>query len=237
MKDPTSSPACSANWFTVTPAVCRHRIRWRTWRHFSSDAADPEDTATVLSHGPLNLLSPKPAPDSFEHLGAEGLPGELKQAARENTRECPGPLPLRAIPGQRLRRGYSPAVHEIEILRETKLSRPRPASHGRLCPVVRRSAGIKYLASLSRPPRPSGALEALKAPPPILGLTSELQSLSSADLQEALANLRDARLLAPADPDRPDTLDCHPLIREYFERLKAENPEAWRNGPRPIRVL
>jgi tetratricopeptide (TPR) repeat protein len=90
---------------------------------------------------------------------------------------------------------------------------------------------ILHLLGLFDRPAIAGALDSLKAPPSIPGLTSELHNLSLVDWQEALANLRDARLLAPADPDQPDTLDCHPLIREYFgNKLKNENPEAWREA-------
>jgi hypothetical protein len=43
--------------------------------------------------------------------------------------------------------------------------------------------------------------------------------------------LRRARLLAQADPDDPNSLDCHPLLREYFgEGVRASNPEAWREA-------
>jgi hypothetical protein len=36
-----------------------------------------------------------------------------------------------------------------------------------------------------------------------------------------------ARLLDPKDPHQPETLDCHPLVREHFgEKLKAVAPAA-----------
>ena len=46
-----------------------------------------------------------------------------------------------------------------------------------------------------------------------------------------MSNLRDLRLLAAADEGDPDTLDCHPLLREHFgEQLQASNPKAWREA-------
>jgi tetratricopeptide (TPR) repeat protein len=38
-------------------------------------------------------------------------------------------------------------------------------------------------------------------------------------------------LLSKADPQKPGTLDCHPLIREHFgEKLREENPDGWKEA-------
>jgi len=51
----------------------------------------------------------------------------------------------------------------------------------------------------------------------------------------ALDRLRQARLLDPADPHQPGTLDCHPLVCEHFgEKLKAAAPTAWRKAHRRL---
>jgi len=77
-------------------------------------------------------------------------------------------------------------------------------------------------------PAEGSAIRAVKAPPAIKGLTEQLQGLSGEDWHYAVSNLREVRLLEPLDPDQPETLDCHPLIREHFgEKLKATNPAAW----------
>lgn len=84
-------------------------------------------------------------------------------------------------------------------------------------------------------PVPPGAYEALTAQPPIPGLTDDLASLSYADRQYALESLREVRLLDRSDQHDPDTLDCHPLVREHFgEKLKADNPEAWQEAHRRL---
>jgi len=89
---------------------------------------------------------------------------------------------------------------------------------------------LRIMGLFDRPVE-GGAIDALKARPAIEGLTSELQELSYADWQFALNNLRTARLLAEKDPNEPDTLDCHPLIREHFgEKLKESNPGAWKEA-------
>ena len=76
-----------------------------------------------------------------------------------------------------------------------------------------------------------GAIDVLRADPPIKGLTSQLKDVSHEDWQFALNNLRRAGLLAKDDPAIPDTLDCHPLLRESFgEKLKIHYPEAWKEA-------
>lgn len=47
--------------------------------------------------------------------------------------------------------------------------------------------------------------------------------------QRAVARLREGRLLAPSDQSSSNTLDAHPLVREWFgERLRAQQEQAWR---------
>jgi tetratricopeptide (TPR) repeat protein len=80
-------------------------------------------------------------------------------------------------------------------------------------------------------PAEGGAIEVLRATPPIKKLTTKLKDLSHEDWQFALNNLRKAGLLAKEDPAMPDTLDCHPLIREHFgDELKQNNTEAWKEA-------
>lgn len=118
------------------------------------------------------------------------------------------------------------------------------------------SHAIMYMIGLFDRPASGGCLDALRAPPAIKGLTDGLVVLEPtrwkravARLREALAikgptnvlvgldpsrwkraitRLRDAQLLAPVDPKDPESLDTHPLIREWFgDRLKEQNETAW----------
>jgi len=87
---------------------------------------------------------------------------------------------------------------------------------------------ILYLLGLFDRPVEAGAIEALKKKPAICGVTDRLGQLSEEDWQWALSHLRGARLLAEENPQKPGTLDCHPLVREYFgEKLRQENPAGW----------
>lgn len=90
---------------------------------------------------------------------------------------------------------------------------------------------ILYLMGLFDRPAEASAIAALRVAPEIKGLTNALQNLSDENWQLAVSNLRDLHLLATEEEARPDTLDCHPLMREHFgERLEHSNKEAWREA-------
>ena len=77
-------------------------------------------------------------------------------------------------------------------------------------------------------PATKDCIDALRQKPAIAGLTEALVELDSGTWADAIATLRDMRLLDPEDPSSPNSLDAHPLVREWFgERLKALNEQAW----------
>ncbi|MDI6784300.1 MAG: tetratricopeptide repeat protein, partial [bacterium] len=80
-------------------------------------------------------------------------------------------------------------------------------------------------------PAEGGAIEVLREKPIIKGLTDAILNLSEPDWKFTIEHLRELRLLDERDEVQPDTLDCHPLIREHFgEKLKKENPDAWKEA-------
>ncbi len=47
----------------------------------------------------------------------------------------------------------------------------------------------------------------------------------------ALAQLREVGLVYPDDPQNPGAVDCHPLVREFFDaRFRHRDPDAWRRA-------
>ncbi|MDQ1351764.1 MAG: hypothetical protein QG657_2069, partial [Acidobacteriota bacterium] len=87
---------------------------------------------------------------------------------------------------------------------------------------------ILYIIGLFDRPVEKGTVEALKKEPAFPGVTDKLQDISGADWKLAISNLRNANLLAKEGLYKPGTLDCHPLVREYFgEKLSQENPAGW----------
>jgi TIR domain len=103
---------------------------------------------------------------------------------------------------------------------------------------------IMYLVGLFERPASAECLEALRAKPMIKGLTEpivkaesstwrrlrgRITGLDDEGWRRAVARLRGVRLLLPEDSTSPDTLDAHPLVREWFgERLQQTNEAAWK---------
>ncbi len=88
---------------------------------------------------------------------------------------------------------------------------------------------IMLLIGLFDRPATAGCIEALRRQPAIKGLTDDLVHLTANQWADAIAMLRDMRLLDPEDSAAPDALDAHPLVREWFgERLRQTNEAAWK---------
>ena len=88
---------------------------------------------------------------------------------------------------------------------------------------------IMSMVGLFDRPASADCLKALRAKPPIRGLTDEIVKLNESAWRRAVARLREARLLAPVDPSDREALDAHPLVRKWFgERLRGTNEAAWK---------
>jgi tetratricopeptide (TPR) repeat protein len=92
-----------------------------------------------------------------------------------------------------------------------------------------RERAVLRLLGLFDRPADEGAIAALRASPPIPGLTDGLIDLPEDLWCITLSNLRSMALLAPEVAYAPGALDAHPLVRAYFgELLREQQPEAWR---------
>lgn len=110
----------------------------------------------------------------------------------------------------------------------------------------RAAASILHLLGLFNRPADEGCLEALRAEPPIPGLTEALFQGDPNDLwRKAVKRLRASRLLTDVVPpsqttsigstDSSEALDAHPLIREYFARQLTEKfPDAAKEAHRRL---
>jgi len=68
---------------------------------------------------------------------------------------------------------------------------------------------------------------------PVLRLLREQQipgltaGMAERDLNQALRSLEQDHHLLSAPPGQPDTVDCHPLLREYFGKRLRQSPAVW----------
>jgi tetratricopeptide (TPR) repeat protein len=91
-------------------------------------------------------------------------------------------------------------------------------------------ATLRIIGLFDRP-ADSKAVAAVRQLPAIPELTDALRDLTDATWRQTLAKLRRAGLLAREDPNDPDTLDAHPLVREHFgQQLRERFADAWREG-------
>ena len=80
-------------------------------------------------------------------------------------------------------------------------------------------------------PVPIDAVNAIVRDNPVHGLSDKISDTSGSSWLTTLENLRKHKLLFEKSEHRPDTLDCHPLIREHFgDKLEQQNSNAWKEA-------
>ncbi len=181
----------------------------------------------------LEHLSQEAGTQLLKSLAVKGTEKELKAA----TKEFEGHALALTLLGS-----YLKTVHDGEIRKRDRIPRltkaKKQGGHARRVMESYETwlkdtpeLNILYLMGLFDRPASGGAIAVLRKEPAIKGLTNELQQLTEDDWLFALENLRELRLLAAKEAARPDTLDCHPLVREHFaEELRENNPQAWQEA-------
>jgi nucleoside phosphorylase/tetratricopeptide (TPR) repeat protein len=181
----------------------------------------------------LENLSPEDGAKLLETLGVDGIPDELKEAVVD----LDGHALALTLLGTYLKTVYRGDIRrrkEIPKLTDAK----KQGAHARrvmesyeIWLKGKPELDILYIMGLFDRPAEWEAIQAVREKPVIEGLTSKLENLTSAEWRFALDNLRTARLLSDEDKNKPNDLDCHPLVREHFgEKLKANNPKAWKEA-------
>lgn len=86
---------------------------------------------------------------------------------------------------------------------------------------------LLFILGLFDQPAPQTAVDAVIQGEPLPFINEHLKTLDSGEWQKVLNDLREAKLLLPESHHNPNTLDCHPLIREHCgAKLKAAHPKA-----------
>jgi len=205
-----------------------------TTRERIADLAGFQKTAPQVT---LDELEPGAAMALLRQLGVTGRESELRAAAEDFKYHA---LTLTLL-GNFLRRAHS---GDVRKRREIDLHRADEKQGGHAFRVIAAYARwlgegpelaiLRLLGFFDRPAE-ADALKALRAAPPIPGLTEPLVDLSNEDWRLAATTLRDHGLLAAADPREPETLDAHPLVRACFaEELESHRPSAWKEGNRRL---
>jgi len=202
----------------------------------------------------LEKISPKAGQALLELRGVTGTEEELLRASKAfgNHALAINLLAnwLRAIPGHSIANAYK--IPDLDIPPE-KGRHPRRVMAAFAERFGADSAEVEVLRLLGLFDRPvtKGAIDALRRPPVIPGLTEHLclrekdrllrwwRTLTHRDERVSgdllweclLANLRASGLIAPASGHAPDEVDAHPLVREHFgAELRERHFNAWRAG-------
>ncbi|HEX6903862.1 MAG TPA: TIR domain-containing protein [Thermoanaerobaculia bacterium] len=220
------------------PGLCVVTTRERIANLDGSPTTAPQISLEELEVGAAVAL--------LRHLGVDGSEKQMHAAAEEFQRHA---LTLTLL-GNFLSRAHG---GDIRKRREIDLHRADETQGGHAFRVIAAYArwlgegpelAILRLLGLFDRPAEAGALKALRAAPPIPGLTESLfrkkgwwkkEALPDEDWQNAVVTLREHNLLAAADVEEAETLDAHPLVRAYFaEELESHHPTAWQEGNRRL---
>jgi tetratricopeptide (TPR) repeat protein len=181
----------------------------------------------------LEKLSAEAAVELLRLLKVTGTESELRAAAEEFDHHA---LTLTLL-GNYLRLAHG---SDIRKRHEVDLGKADERQGGQAFQVIAayaqwlgegRELSILRLLGLFDRPADAASVTALRAAPPIPGLTEDLVGLAEEDWQFAVSRLRDHGLLTNPEVTQPGSLDAHPLVRVYFaDKLQTQRAGAWREG-------
>lgn len=188
-----------------------------------------DSTAPVLD---LPELTPELGADLLMRLGVRGKQEELRQA----TLDFSGHALALTLLGTFLRDAHGGNIarrRDVMLVdaggQAESILRSYESwfqSEGRLVQL----AILRLLGLFDRPARQED-IAALLQKPPIADLTIDLDGISDIEWNRCVASLRKARLLSAEKDGERETLDAHPLVREYFgRRLQSSSKSAWSEG-------
>jgi hypothetical protein len=176
---------------------------------------------------PLKSLEPKDGADLLHLLGVDGEHGERRKASEEVHGH---PLTL-VLLGTYLRdicKGdVNARVHVIPDKNEQPIHEVFSAYEQHFQEEERDA--LRMIGLFDRPAK-ADELNALRAAS-IPDLSDAASKLNDQQWTRLVARLRRTGLFSREDPENPDTVDAHPLVRVHFgRRLRNEIPTAWKEG-------
>jgi tetratricopeptide (TPR) repeat protein len=181
----------------------------------------------------LDTLSPESGAALLRARGVNGAEEELEAASREYGGNALALMLLGAflvdVAGGDIQRRKEIAP-PADVERQDGVLRVVMAAYERRLGAT--EIAILRMLGLFDRPAAEDELAAVRAEPPIPGLTEALAGLGERDWSQAVTKLQRVGLLS-VQVDR--RLDAHPLVREHFgEQLRREHPDAFREGHRRL---
>jgi tetratricopeptide (TPR) repeat protein len=185
---------------------------------------------TVLEKD-LDDLTPETGAAYLTSMGVTGTNEELKAASKEHGNHA---LALTLL-GRFLHRYHKGDVRKRDEIGD--LFKEKVAGHHAMRVMAwyakefeeQPEGELLHVLGLFDRPVDMDVINAVRDGEPIRRLTEKLSQLESNEWTDVLENLRDLRLLAKEEQEGDQSLDCHPLVREYLgDQLKTDHPDAWK---------
>ncbi len=205
------------------PGLCliATRVAVADVEHFDGAQARVHDLQTLSKEAGASILRAH---------GVEGMDVELEQASEDFGGHG---LALDLL-GKYLKRIHGGDVRKRDKVKVLKVDEKQGGHARRMMESYEPHLGdaeraILRLLGLFDRPAEWKLINVVAAAPAIEDFTEHLVGLGEEGWAEALATLRDERLLLDGPNDAP--LDAHPLVREHFgAALKRENEAAWKEA-------
>ncbi|MCP4219139.1 MAG: alpha/beta fold hydrolase [bacterium] len=193
-------------------------------RHTVADLDNRAGHAVRRVH--LEHLRQDAATELLKHTGACGPSAQMAAAVKEYD----GHALALALLGRYVKRSYKGDIAKRDRIPPATLLVEQGGHAWRVIAAYETLLGdspereLLHIMGLFDRPTEAGAFAALTAEPTIDGVTGRLCGLPEEKLEQAKTTLREYGLLG--EKENPGLLDCHPLVREYFDRsLEKRNPE------------
>ncbi len=190
----------------------------------------------LLLELPLSHLSAEAGVELLKELGVLGGAGELSEAVLEYGGHA---LALNLLGGF-LQKAYGGDIRRRDCIPRLTRNRQTENHAWRVMAAYEAWLGdsverdLLYLLGLFDRPVSRRVLGVLVEGEPIGGLTEQVKPLAEADWGFALSHLAQVGLLSES-VSHFETIDCHPLVREYFgTRLRGQNRDAWQEAHRRL---
>lgn len=212
-------------------AVCIDGLCVITTRETVTDLKSYMDSCVQVME--LEKLPVKAGVALLNNLGVKGSKKELEEAVKD----FDGHALALTLLGNFLSKVYEGDIRKRDLIQRLTDEEEQGAQAKRVMASYEQWLGhtpdlqILYLMGLFDRPAPFGALDALRQQPIIPMVTEALQDLTQKEWQYALNRLRQLGLLAGQTRETDSSLDCHPLVRQYFgDQLKKKFPSGWENA-------
>lgn len=190
------------------------------------------DEGQAVRHVDVETLKPEDGAELLTSLGVTGPEDEKKKASQEMSGHAFGLVLLGRYLKNVTGDGDIAKRDQVKLFDEhlpgAEKAKAMLRAYGDRFGVESADTAMLHLLGLFDRPAPLAALRKLVAEPVIAGLTNAFSGADAPPLNVVLGRLEELHLITRPDGE---TVDGHPLVREYFgAALKENNPDGWKQA-------